>query len=72
MSAAATNQRGMGGLAVASRPLSVSMPRAGVLFTAFEPSGDDHASVVIARLRARNPYLPIYAWGGPKMEAAGA
>ncbi len=46
-------------------------PRA-VLFTAFEPSGDDHASAVIAALRSRRPSLPIYAWGGPKMAAAGA
>ena len=46
--------------------------REGVLFTAFEPSGDDHASVVIAELRRRHPALPIYAWGGPKMQAAGA
>lgn len=45
---------------------------AGLLFTAFEPSGDDHASAVIAELRRRHPDLPIYAWGGPKMERAGA
>ncbi len=44
----------------------------GVLFTAFEPSGDDHASAVIAELRSRRPEIPIYAWGGPKMAAAGA
>ncbi|MEO0483275.1 MAG: hypothetical protein AAF138_06585 [Planctomycetota bacterium] len=44
----------------------------GVLFTAFEPSGDEHAAVVIAELRARHPDLAIYAWGGPKMAAAGA
>lgn len=44
----------------------------GLLFTAFEPSGDDHASAVIAELRRRHPGLPIYAWGGPKMERAGA
>jgi lipid-A-disaccharide synthase len=43
-----------------------------VLFTAFEPSGDDHAAAVIAELRRRHPALPIYAWGGPKMERAGA
>lgn len=43
-----------------------------ILFTGFEPSGDDHAAAVIAALRARHPGLPIYAWGGPKMEAAGA
>lgn len=49
------------------------MPAApALLFTAFEPSGDDHASAVIAELRARHPDLPIYAWGGPKMERAGA
>lgn len=46
--------------------------RSGVLFTAFEPSGDDHASAVIAELRDRHPQLPIYAWGGPRMESAGA
>lgn len=44
----------------------------GVLFTAFEPSGDDHAAAVIAELRRLRPELPIYAWGGPKMESAGA
>jgi lipid-A-disaccharide synthase len=43
-----------------------------ILFTAFEPSGDDHASAVIAELHRRHPELPIYAWGGPKMERAGA
>lgn len=51
---------------------SDSARRAGVLFTAFEPSGDDHASAVIAELRERHPDLPIHAWGGPRMEAAGA
>ncbi len=46
----------------------------GILFTAFEPSGDDHASAVIEELRRRwtATELPIYAWGGPKMRAAGA
>ncbi len=43
-----------------------------LLFTAFEPSGDDHASTVIAELRRRHPDLPIFAWGGPKMARAGA
>lgn len=43
-----------------------------ILFTAFEPSGDDHASAVIRVLRERHPDLPIFAWGGPKMERAGA
>lgn len=50
-----------------------AMPRSpGILFTAFEPSGDDHASIVIAEIKRRRPDLPIFAWGGPKMEAAGA
>lgn len=43
-----------------------------MLFTAFEPSGDDHAAVVIAELLARHPGLTIYAWGGERMKAAGA
>lgn len=44
----------------------------GLLFTAFEPSGDDHAAAVIAELKRRCPDLPIFAWGGAHMEAAGA
>lgn len=43
-----------------------------VLFTAFEPSGDDHAAAVIRVLRDSCPDLKIFAWGGRKMEAAGA
>ena len=43
-----------------------------ILFTAFEPSGDDHASIVIAELKDRYPGLRIVAWGGRKMDAAGA
>ena len=43
-----------------------------MLFTAFEPSGDDHSAVVIRELRRRHPDLPIFAWGGPKMARAGA
>jgi lipid-A-disaccharide synthase len=43
-----------------------------VLLTAFEPSGDDHAAALIRVLRAHCPDLTIYAWGGRKMEAAGA
>ncbi len=43
-----------------------------ILFTAFEPSGDDLAAAVVGELRRRHPSLPIYAWGGPKMERAGA
>ena len=45
-------------------------PRA-LLFCSFEPSGDDHASTVIAELIRRHPDLKIYAWGGPRMAAAG-
>ena len=43
-----------------------------ILFTAFEPSGDDHASAVIEALRTSHPEADIRAWGGPKMAAAGA
>ncbi len=43
-----------------------------VLFTAQEPSGDAHAAPVIAQLRARYPEIEPVAWGGPRMEAAGA
>lgn len=52
--------------------MSDAPPKPGVLFTAFEPSGDDHSAVVIRELRRRHPDLPIYAWGGPKMARAGA
>lgn len=50
--------------------MSASGP--GILFTSFEPSGDDHAAAVIAELKRRRPDLRIYAWGGPHMERAGA
>jgi lipid-A-disaccharide synthase len=43
-----------------------------VLFTAQEPSGDAHAAPVIARLRATHPEVEPVAFGGPRMEAAGA
>ena len=43
-----------------------------ILFTAFEPSGDEHAAPVIAALRQTRPELTIWALGGPKMAAAGA
>lgn len=43
-----------------------------VLFTAFEPSGDVHAAAVIAELKRIQPGARVYAWGGPKMAAAGA
>jgi lipid-A-disaccharide synthase len=44
----------------------------GILFTAFEPSGDALAAAAIHRLRQLLPETPIYAWGGPKCEKAGA
>lgn len=43
-----------------------------ILFTAFEPSGDEHAAPVIAALKRHDPSLRICAMGGPRMEAAGA
>lgn len=46
--------------------------QAAILFTAFEPSGDSHAAPVIAQLLKEAPHYKVYAWGGPKMEAAGA
>ena len=49
-----------------------AQPAAAILFTAFEPSGDAHAAPVIRELIAKAPSLRIYAWGGPKMQAAGA
>jgi lipid-A-disaccharide synthase len=44
----------------------------GLLFSAFEPSGDMLAAETIATLRQSRPDLPIYGLGGPRMEAAGA
>lgn len=43
-----------------------------ILFTAFEPSGDEHAAAVIVELRRMLPDVPIYALGGPRMAEAGA
>lgn len=37
-----------------------------------EPSGDAHAAPVIEALRRDYPHIEIAAWGGPRMEAAGA
>lgn len=42
------------------------------MFTAFEPSGDEHAAPVIAELRRMRPETPIYALGGRRMAEAGA
>lgn len=44
----------------------------GILFTAFEPSGDALAAPVIRLLRERRPDLRFFAAGGPRMAAAGA
>ena len=43
-----------------------------ILFTVFEPSGDVLAARLIEELRRRQPGRPIFAFGGPRMEAAGA
>ena len=52
---------------------SPPVPRpARVLFTAFEPSGDDLAAAVIAALLRLRPNTQVHALGGPKMAAAGA
>ncbi len=50
----------------------MDQPRKTILFTALEPSGDAHAAPVIARLVEKYPEVEVVAWGGPKMEAAGA
>lgn len=43
-----------------------------ILFTAFEPSGDEHAASAIVELRKRLPDVPIHGFGGPRMAEAGA
>lgn len=43
-----------------------------IYISAGEPSGDAHAAPVIAALRRRAPGATIDAFGGPRMEAAGA
>jgi len=40
--------------------------------TAFEPSADIQAAPVVRSLLDRDPTLRVVAWGGPRMEAAGA
>lgn len=44
----------------------------GILFTAFEPSGDALAAAVVLQLKQRRPDLPIWAMGGQRVENAGA
>lgn len=46
--------------------------RPGILFTAFEPSGDVLASKLIRVIRQQRPDVPIYAMGGDAMQQAGA
>lgn len=53
-------------------PTTLAKAPPALLFTAFEPSGDDHAAAVIAEIKKVHPSVPIFAWGGPKMARAGA
>lgn len=50
----------------------MTQPTPCILFTAFEPSGDEHAAPVIAALRLLRPDVPIFALGGRRMAEAGA
>ncbi len=50
----------------------MSDERPAILFTAFEPSGDDLGAAAIRALKERRPDLQIFAWGGAGMAAAGA
>ncbi|MBI1966843.1 MAG: lipid-A-disaccharide synthase [Gemmatimonadetes bacterium] len=43
-----------------------------IYLSAGEPSGDDHAAAVAAALRRRLPGVELEAFGGPRLEAAGA
>lgn len=43
-----------------------------IVFTVFEPSGDVLAARLIDEIKQREPGRPVVAFGGPKMEAAGA
>lgn len=46
--------------------------REGILFTAFEPSGDTLAAAMIPHLKRLRPEIKIWALGGAKMQAQGA
>ncbi len=46
--------------------------RDGILFTAFEPSGDHIAGALIAELKRRDPARPVFAMGGRLMRESGA
>ncbi|MEM7625798.1 MAG: hypothetical protein AAF333_09225 [Planctomycetota bacterium] len=43
-----------------------------IVFTVFEPSGDVLAARLIQEVKRRQPGRPIFALGGPKIQAAGA
>jgi lipid-A-disaccharide synthase len=43
-----------------------------IYLSAGEPSGDDHAGAVAAALKRRLPDVELEAFGGPRLEAAGA
>ncbi len=43
-----------------------------LFFSAFEPSGDDLAAALIKHVLQQQPTAKVYAFGGPKMAAAGA
>ena len=42
-----------------------------VFLSAGEPSGDNHAAVLVRELRSRDPSLEFIGLGGPQLEAAG-
>ncbi len=49
------------------------MSRASAIYvSAGEPSGDAHAAAVVAALKRRLPDVRVEAFGGPRLEAAGA
>lgn len=48
------------------------IPAPTIYLSAGEPSGDAHASAVAAALRRRLPQATLEAFGGPRLEAAGA
>ncbi|MEE2972587.1 MAG: hypothetical protein VX672_05635 [Planctomycetota bacterium] len=56
-----------------SRPAaSAGDDREVILVTTFEPSGDAHMAPVVRELLRRRPDLRVVAWGGPRLEEAGA
>jgi len=51
--------------------IAIAMPHR-IFITVADPSGDQHAALLIHSLRALSPDVVIEAFGGPKMRAAGA